>query len=89
MVAQSQKQGAQPKLTFFKTHPEGVVKVRFQRSISAEQCIEKFDKGLLDGRTLECFLWDGKEDFRKVSESREDLNKRVDDFGQWLVKNSD
>lgn len=76
-----------PKLTFFKNNPEGVVKIRFNSSKHAELCIEKFDSGLFDGRQLQCFLWDGRTDYKMVKESKEDIEKRVEDFGKWLENN--
>jgi hypothetical protein len=37
-----------------------------------------------DGRALKCYYWDGKTDYKIVKESREDLEKRVEEFGDWL-----
>ena len=32
---------------------------------------------------IKCFFWDGKTDYKKVSD-REDLEERIDKFGDWL-----
>ncbi len=37
-----------------------------------------------DGRTLKAEYWDGKTDYRVIRESKEELEKRIDDFGKWL-----
>jgi len=38
-----------------------------------------------DGVRLECAFWDGKEDLSKGPRaSREEDEKRLDEFGQWL-----
>ena len=37
-----------------------------------------------DGRKLKCYFWDGKTDYKKVQESNDVLQDRVDKFGDWL-----
>ena len=79
---------ANPKFTFFRQNPKGACKIRFLHSHQAEYCIQKMNDRFFDGRKLRCFLWDGKTDYRLVHESKDDIEKRVEEFGQWL-DNSD
>ena len=37
-----------------------------------------------DERQLKCFYWDGKTDYKKVRESEEVTNQRINEFGDWL-----
>ena len=39
---------------------------------------------LFDGNSIIAEFWDGKTNYKKVSESKTDLDKRVDEFGNWL-----
>ena len=49
-------------------------------------CTTKLNGGKFDDRILKCTLWDGKTDYRHTSESKDDLEQRVADFGNWLEK---
>ena len=40
-----------------------------------------------DKRQLKCYLWDGKTDYRIIQETQEELDKRINEFGQWLDGN--
>ena len=73
-----------PKLDFFRLNPAGICKIRFCHSHQAESCIEKMDNRFFDGRKLKCSYWDGKSDYRQIHESREEVDKRIKEFGQWL-----
>jgi len=42
------------------------------------------DKRFFDERQLACYFWDGKTDFKKVSESEDVLQERIEKFGDWL-----
>jgi len=42
------------------------------------------DGRYFDFRQIKCHFWDSKTDYRFVQETAEELQKRVDDFGQWL-----
>ena len=42
------------------------------------------NKRFFDGRELECFYWDGKTDYRKHKETKEDEERRIEEFGEWL-----
>jgi hypothetical protein len=35
-------------------------------------------------RELSCDYWDGKENFRVIRDSKENLQKRIHEFGSWL-----
>ena len=49
-----------------------------------------------DGKTIECFYWDGKTDFKvkyfvkqKSTEDMEIQNKRIEEFGKWLEEDAE
>ena len=49
-----------------------------------------------DGKTIECFYWDGKTDFKvkyfvkqKSKEDMEIQNKRIEEFGKWLEEDAE
>lgn len=65
------KIGKISKITFFRDNPAGVCKIKFDRSIDAEECIKLMTERFFDGRILKCFYWDGKTDFKKVKESEQ------------------
>ena len=37
-----------------------------------------------DERQLTCDWWDGKTDYRKIQETKEVLDQRIKEFGDWL-----
>lgn len=37
-----------------------------------------------DGRTVIAEYWDGKTNYKRISETAEDLDSRVNEFGDWL-----
>lgn len=76
--------GAIDKIHIFRENPKGVIKIRFFSSLNAEECIKVMNGRFFDGRQIKCYFWDGKTDFRVVRESAEELNQRIDEFGQWL-----
>jgi len=62
-----------------------VAKIKFGTSVEAEECIKLMEGRFFDGVRLECAFWDGKEDLSKGPRaSREEDEKRLDEFGQWL-----
>lgn len=40
-----------------------------------------------DERQLKCYYWDGKKDFKVVQETKESLERRIEEFGAWLGEN--
>jgi len=60
------KIGKISKITWFKDNPKGICKIKFDKSIYAEECIKLMGGRFFDGRELKCFYWDGKTDFKKV-----------------------
>jgi hypothetical protein len=44
------------------------------------------DKRAFDYRELKCHFWDGKTDYRKIKESEEAQQDRIDQFGDWLER---
>jgi len=69
-------------------NPEGVVSVRFSVPADAKKCVEMMNGRYFDQRQLEAFFWDGKTDY-KVKETKEDMQRRLDEFGKWLEEQSD
>lgn len=73
-------------VTAFGLNPKGIVKVKFLSSAQASWCIKKMDGRFFDGRKLRCFYWDGKTDYRLADETKEEAEKRIAEFGDWLEK---
>lgn len=34
---------------------------------------------------IRCFFWDGKTDYKKVADDKNDLEERIEQFGDWLT----
>ena len=79
-----EKVGSVAKIDFFKENPASVCKMRFLSSLHAEECIALMNDRWFDERQLKCFYWDGKTDYKKVRESEEVTNQRINEFGDWL-----
>lgn len=71
-------------MEMFRDHPEGVIKIKFDNPLSAEQCVETMEGRIFDGRTVKAEFWDGKSDYKRESENVQDLDQRVNEFGDWL-----
>ena len=41
---------------------------------------------VFDGNELEAFYWDGVTDYTKVKEKKEQIEKNIEEFGEWLQK---
>lgn len=76
--------GPVEKMQFFKENPNGIIKLRFASALHADECIKLMNGRFFDGRQITAKFWDGKNDYRIVKETDEEINRRVDDFGQWL-----
>jgi HIV Tat-specific factor 1 len=76
--------GKTEKVEFFREHPDGVIKIKFDDSLSAEKWVEIMNGRIFDGREVIAEYWDGKTDYKKISESTEDVSQRVNEFGEWL-----
>ena len=66
----------------FKENP--VCKIRFASALHAEECIKLMNDRFFSYRQLKCYFWDGKVDFKKVRESKEITEQRIEQFGDWL-----
>ena len=60
------------------------MKIKFFSALHAEECIKLMNNRFFDGRELKCFFWDGKTDYRKARETKEDEERRIEEFGEWL-----
>ncbi|KAH9101527.1 hypothetical protein AeMF1_021750 [Aphanomyces euteiches] len=74
------------KITFYETHPLGVVMIKYHDAEGAEACIEKMHGRWFAGRKIECTYWDGTSYAAK--ESVEEEAERTEAFGQWLEEGS-
>jgi HIV Tat-specific factor 1 len=76
------KLGTVNKITLFTKHPEGVVIIKFASSGSAATCIDVMNGRFFAGRKLTCNYWDGTN--YTYRESKEEEQKRAEEFNQWL-----
>jgi HIV Tat-specific factor 1 len=74
-------------LTVFENNPQGVVAIKFQEPEDAEACIKKMDGRWFDKRQIHAEWYDGVSNY-KVAEKEDDIQKRLDDFGDWLENQS-
>lgn len=72
------------KWEIFDNNPDGIVKVKFETPKAAENCIKFFNSRKYNGRIIKVFYWDGITDYNKVKESKEEEEKRIQNFGKWL-----
>ena len=60
------------RVQFFPENPHlGIVKIKFQSALHAQECIKLMNGRFFDGRALVASFWDGKTDYRIVRESKE------------------
>jgi HIV Tat-specific factor 1 len=78
--------GQVDKFMIFEENPFGIVKIKFKTPLGAERCIEALNGRYYNAKLIEAFYWDGKTDYTKVTESAISLERRVDEFGNWLEK---
>ena len=52
-------------VVLFDLEEDGVASVRFSNAEAAQACIRKLDGRKFDGRTVETYISDGKEQFKK------------------------
>jgi HIV Tat-specific factor 1 len=74
------------KFLIFEEHPDGLVKIKFRTPSAAEKCIQALNGRIYNGRSIETFYWDGKTDYRKTREDEVSVEKRIEEFGDWLEK---
>lgn len=43
-----------------------------------------FNGRVFDHREIKVVFWDGKTNYKHINESTQEINKRVDEFGEWL-----
>ncbi len=76
------------KITVHARNPNGIVTVRFDTRDACNAAIALFDGRWFAGRKLECAFWDLKENFA-VKETREEEEKRLQKFEEWLEAGGD
>jgi len=52
----------------YKFNPDGVVEAKFKKPGEAETCIQEMNEVEYNARVLKCFYWDGRQDYRRVTE---------------------
>ena len=63
------------RIQFFPENPsQGIVKIKFESSLHAEECIKVMSGRFFDGRVIKAAFWDGKTDYRTVRETADELN---------------
>jgi len=72
------------RIKIFELHPDGVVQIKFQETLDAQRCIESMHGRKYAGRNIEVAYWDGETDFTKVSETHEEKQQRLHEFGSFL-----
>ena len=77
--------GPLERIEVFNQNPRGVAKLKFRSAIHAGECLKVMDGRFFAERRIKAYFWDGKTDFRKVKESEEQEQDRVDRFGDWLL----
>jgi len=77
------KCGKIEKITIFENNADGVIAIRFDKSTSAEKCIQLMNGRWFAARQIECSYFDGVTDYR-VKEDEREMEKRLKEFGEWL-----
>jgi hypothetical protein len=65
-----------------------VVSLRFANSTGAQKCIDLMNGRFFDGRQLVAEYWDRVTDYT-MKETREDQDRRLEEFGKWLEDQDD
>lgn len=47
-----------------KSHPDGIVEIKFVNAKDAEECIKLMNGRIFDGKEVKCGYWDGKVNFK-------------------------
>lgn len=80
------------KVTIFKSHPEGVVVIRFKDASVALKCVELMNGRFYDGRKLSAELWDGVTEYAPKGDAELRVNdevRRMEAFDEWLEHDED
>ena len=72
------------KFKIFEENEEGIIKIKFVNSASADKCIEGLNGRFYNKRIIEAFFWDGKINYDKTRENLDTENNRIEEFGKWL-----
>jgi len=83
--AEAAKLGPVEKVRAFKTHPDGVVTVKFKGEEGAAACVARMAGRWFGGRQLAAHMWDGSENFNvKVRETAEQQAARLEAYAREL-----
>lgn len=72
------------KFKIFQENEDGVIKIKFENSTSADKCIAGLNGRFYNTRVIEAFFWDGKINYDKNKENLDTEKLRIDEFGKWL-----
>ncbi len=78
--------GQVDKFMIFEENPEGCVKIKFHTPSAADKCIQTLNGRFYNGRNIEAIYWDGKTDYSVAKEDEFSVQKRIEEFGEWLEK---
>lgn len=90
-----EKLGDVTMVTLYDKEPDGVVSVKFKTAEQALACVRVMNGRFFAGQTVEAYIYDGSERFKKTGtkkageEDDEDEQQRLDRFGEWLEKEGD
>ncbi|KAF8629666.1 hypothetical protein AX17_005605 [Amanita inopinata Kibby_2008] len=81
-------------VVLYDQEPEGIMTVKFRDPLSAQACVLKMNGRFFAGRRIEASLHSGKRKFKHSGGEDEqaddtEANKRLDDFGKWLISEGD
>ena len=76
------------KLTVFAGNAAGPVAIKFRSSAHAAACIALMNGRMFAGQKLAAFYFDGKTNYvvEKKEESKEEEDRRLKEFGDWIEK---
>mmetsp|Transcript_6838 Transcript_6838/g.9954 ORF Transcript_6838/g.9954 Transcript_6838/m.9954 type:complete len:598 (-) Transcript_6838:71-1864(-) len=75
--------GSVEKITIFAKNPHGVMLVKFTQPAAATEAVKLYHGNIFNGRKVNASYWDGITDYTVYAET-DDMEKRLEDFGQWL-----
>ena len=77
------------KFKIFQENEDGIIKIKFENSNSADKCIDSLNGRYYNTRKIEAFFWDGIINYDKNKENLEIEKARIDEFGKWLENQED
>ncbi|KAJ7218074.1 hypothetical protein GGX14DRAFT_599556 [Mycena pura] len=83
-------------VVLYDKEPDGIMSVKFRDPLSAQACVMRMNGRYFDGRSVEAFLYSGKQRYQRSGagddiegDNDEAEKKRLDSFAQWLLTEGD